>query len=83
MKSVVGGASKLFKHFLKQHNPQEVVSFSMNHLFNGTMYQKLGFSLDKVLPIDYTYVYANPDKRLHKSGFQKSRLADRFEKSVS
>lgn len=80
VKSVVGGASKLFKHFLKQHNPQEVVSFSMNHLFNGTMYQKLGFSLDKVLPIDYTYVYANPDKRLHKSGFQKSRLAERFEK---
>lgn len=78
-KSVIGGASRLFRKFISDHKPSEIVSFSMNHLFTGGMYEKLGFKLDKVLPIDYTYVEPKQIKRLHKSNFQHKRLKQRFE----
>ncbi|WP_274584082.1 hypothetical protein V9W64_10825 [Neisseria leonii] len=79
-KAVTGGGSKLFKHFIRQHSPGEVVSFSMNHLFTGRLYEKLGFVPDKDLPPDYTYVDIKNICRLHKSGFQHSRLKNRLER---
>jgi Zn finger protein HypA/HybF involved in hydrogenase expression len=51
---VVGGASRLFSAFLKEHQPREVKSFSDNRYFDGDMYQKLGFTLEKELPPDYS-----------------------------
>lgn len=78
--AVAGGASKLFKHFLRNNEVNTVVSFSMNHIFSGNMYKELGFTLDKMLPIDYTYVDTKALKRVHKSAFQLSRLKKRFAK---
>lgn len=75
---VQGGASKLFTHFVRRHQPKSVLSFSWNHLFDGKMYERLGFRLDKELPPDYSYVDLNRCRRLHKSGFQHSRLAKRL-----
>lgn len=40
---VVGGAGKLFKHFLRQYNPQSIVSYCDLAKFNGDVYQQLGF----------------------------------------
>ena len=77
--SVVGGASKLFKHFIADYKPSEVVSYSMNHLFDGKVYEMLGFVQDGYVRMDYTYVDAKSIKRLHKSNFQHKRLAQRFE----
>ncbi|MRN38598.1 hypothetical protein CRG49_000645 [Neisseria sp. N95_16] len=76
--AVTGGASKLFKHFIRQHNPKEVVSFSWNHLFTGKLYETLGFVKEKELNVDYTYVDEVKVKRLHKANFQHSRLKTRF-----
>lgn len=76
---VQGGASKLFKAFIREYRPSSVVSFSWNHLFTGNMYEKLGFTQDKVLQPDYTYVDPDRCRRLHKSGFQLSKLAKKFE----
>ena len=75
---VQGGASKLFKAFTKEHSPQSVLSFSWSHLFNGNVYQVLGFKLDKELPPDYMYVDKKQCKRLHKAGFQHSKLRLKF-----
>lgn len=75
---VQGGAGRLFKHFVKTHRPSSVVSFSWNHLFTGGMYEKLGFKADKRLPPDYTYVDPKRCRRLHKSGFQLSKIARKF-----
>ena len=75
---VQGGASKLFTAFLRDQQPESVLSFSWNHLFTGQMYGKLGFSLDKELPPDYSYIDPHRVKRLHKSGFQHSKLKIRF-----
>lgn len=75
---VQGGASKLFKHFVKSQKPDSILSFSWNHLFTGQVYETLGFKLDKHLPPDYSYVDLVNRRRLHKSGFQHSRLKVRF-----
>ena len=76
--SVQGGASKLFKAFVKECSPTKVVSFSMNHLFTGGVYSNLGFTVECVLPPDYTYVDKRTGRRLHKAGFQHSVLKRRF-----
>lgn len=75
---VQGGASKLFRQFLRDTQPDSVLSFSWTHLFDGRMYERLGFSLDQELSPDYSYVDPHRVKRLHKSGFQHSKLKIRF-----
>jgi len=42
--SVVGGASRLFKHFVRQKNPLSCVTFSSNNYGTGSVYSTLGFS---------------------------------------
>lgn len=51
--TVTGGASRLFKAFLVDHNPSEVKSFSDNRYFEGGMYSQLGFELEEELGPDY------------------------------
>lgn len=44
--TVIGGASKIFKNFLKEYpNISEIVTFSDNDLGSGSVYEKLGFEL--------------------------------------
>lgn len=40
---VVGGAEKLFSHFIKDYNPNQVVSYCDKSKFTGNTYIKLGF----------------------------------------
>lgn len=44
---VVGGANKLFKHFIKIYNPQSIISYCDNSKFIGQLYIDLGFKLSK------------------------------------
>ena len=41
---VVGGVSKLFKHFVKEHKPTEVFSYCDYNKFTGVGYEKLGMT---------------------------------------
>lgn len=41
--SVQGGASKLFKHFVKQNNPSSIVSYAARDFSRGNLYNTLGF----------------------------------------
>ena len=45
---VIGGAEKLFNHFIKQYNPQSVISYCDLSKFTGDIYKKLGFILKDV-----------------------------------
>ena len=36
-----GGASKLFKQFIKTNNPKEIISYSDNRYFDGSLYGRL------------------------------------------
>ena len=54
---VIGGADKLFKHFVGQHMPNEIISFNPIRLFSGEFCINLGFELKKILPPTYFYHY--------------------------
>lgn len=53
---VVGGASKLFKHFIKNYNPKSIVSYSDRRFFNGDVYQKLNFTFTTNTSPCYFYI---------------------------
>lgn len=74
--TVVGGASRLFKHFLTQHVVASVISYSERRLFTGQMYETLGFRFVHHTQPSY-WVVVNGVRR-HKSGFRKSRLRTLF-----
>ena len=42
---IVGGSERLFKHFLKEQNPQSIISYCDNSKFSGEVYKRLGFIL--------------------------------------
>lgn len=79
-KTVVGGAGKLLKAFLELNLCDRLVSYSDERLFTGNMYQALGFTLEHTTPPDYCYTSGKPkDGRIHKSRFQRSHLAKKFD----
>lgn len=51
--NIVGGASKLFKHFLKECTPKKIVSFSDITKMSGHLYNVLGFCVEKITPPSY------------------------------
>ncbi|MDY5928461.1 MAG: hypothetical protein SPJ27_00265 [Candidatus Onthovivens sp.] len=42
---IVGGSEKLFKHFIREINPQSIISYCDNSKFSGEVYKRLGFIL--------------------------------------
>lgn len=43
--NIIGGAEKLFKHFVNKHMPKSIISYCDLSKFTGAVYEKLGFSL--------------------------------------
>jgi hypothetical protein len=78
--NIVGGASKLFKHFIKINKPKEIISYSDNRYFDGSLYGKLGFEFIEETKPNYFYVINhNRENRfkyrkdvLVKEGYDKS-----------
>nr|DAW73955.1 MAG TPA: endonuclease-like protein [Caudoviricetes sp.] len=46
--NVVGGAEKLFKHFINEYKPSSIVSYCDTSKFSGKVYDILGFTLDTI-----------------------------------
>lgn len=57
--SVVGGASKLFKHFLAQESPKSIVTYSSNDKTTGALYPVLGFEQQDNKNSSLAYVWSN------------------------
>lgn len=70
--NVIGGASKLLKHFIKENQPNRIISYSDKDWSTGDLYYKLGFNKISETDVDYKYIIEN--KRVHKSSFRKSNL---------
>jgi hypothetical protein len=87
--NVVGGASKLFKHFVKMVNPKQIISYSDIRYFDGSLYEKLGFEFVGETKPNYFYVINhNRENRfkyrkdvLVKGGFDKSLTEKEIMKS--
>ena len=78
--SCPGVASKIFKQFIKDYNPDSVKSFlDRRWCFDekNNLYTKLGFKQDAILPPDYRYTNGHGE-RLHKFGFRKQILHKKY-----
>jgi G:T-mismatch repair DNA endonuclease (very short patch repair protein) len=72
---VIGGASRLLHNFIKNVDPEIVVSFSHNDISDGHLYEVLGFESDHKVNTSYYYVKGN--KRYHRSTFTKNGIVKR------
>lgn len=84
--NIVGGASKLFKYFLKTYKPIKIYTFADRRYswkFNN-VYNKLGFSLDSIVPPTYFYFknvsenHKTIIKLFHRMNFSKAELKKKF-----
>jgi hypothetical protein len=80
--SVVGGASKLFKHFIKDYNPISVLSYCDISWANGDLYKNLGFELMGVSKPNYHYVINS--RRENRINYQKHKLVKKgYDKNLT
>lgn len=70
--NVIGGASKLFKSFLKDFNPNEIISYSDKRWSTGKLYDMLGFK--HIHDSRPNYFYVVNDKRENRFKYRKDRL---------
>lgn len=74
--NVIGAASKIFKHFIKEYNPSNVVSYADRRWSIGKLYEKLGFILYNKSKPNYYYVIGN--ERKNRFNFRKSELICKY-----
>ena len=79
----IGIGGKLFKHFTRKYDFQEIKSFADRRWTidpTNNLYTKLGFEFDSYVPP--TYWYYNPKiskiERFHKFGFRKQHLHNQY-----
>lgn len=69
--NVIGGASKLLSYFIKNYNPERIISYADKDWSLGDLYKTLNFNIVYETKPDYKYVIDG--KRIHKSRYRKSR----------
>jgi len=80
--SVIGGASKLFKQFIKEYNPVTVLSYCDLSWANGGLYRNLGFHSIGVTKPNYHYVIKG--KRENRINYQKHKLVKKgYDKNLT
>jgi hypothetical protein len=70
--NVIGGASKLLKHFTRNYNPKEIISYADRRWSTGKLYDVLGFNFKHNSTPNYFYVVN--DKREHRFKYRKDIL---------
>jgi hypothetical protein len=77
--NVVGGASKLFKHFIKKYKPSRIISYTDKDWSVGNLYYRLGFkNINETRP-DYKYIING--LRKNKSNYRKSKIGGNLSES--
>jgi len=72
--NVIGGASKLFKYFVKNYDIVSITTFADRSHSQGNLYETLGFKfIHKTQP---NYFYVINKKRKHRFGFRKNVLVE-------
>lgn len=76
--TVVGGASKLFKYFLRKYKPASVVTYCDLRFSeldpDQTVYPKLGFKFSHVSSPNYRYYKSDDFRSFNRQMFQKFKL---------
>ena len=72
--SVVGGASKLFKHFVDECHPEHIISFSDRAHTTGKLYETLGFAEKSRSSPGYVWVDELTDVAYNRVNAQKHNI---------
>jgi hypothetical protein len=72
--SVIGGASKLFKHFIQEVSPKSILSYCDISWANGNLYENLGMKYDGLTKPNYYYIING--RRESRIKYQKHKLVD-------
>jgi hypothetical protein len=72
--TVIGGASKIFKHFIKTYNPKSILTFADRRYSNGNLYNKLNFKFIGNTKPNYWYFKAHEYIRYYRFNFRKDIL---------
>ncbi|MCK9369651.1 hypothetical protein M0R04_07065 [Candidatus Dojkabacteria bacterium] len=73
--NVVGGGSRLFQHFIKQRNPESVISYTDLRWNTGNLYVQLGFTHTHDANPNYFYFHkSNPLFLQSRQTYQKHKL---------
>lgn len=76
---VIGGADKLFKYFIKHHNPSTIISYADRRYSDGNLYEKLHFELSHISDPRYWYMKKNNYLLLfHRSNFTKDKIKQKY-----
>jgi hypothetical protein len=70
--TVIGGASRLFKYFIRKYTPTKVISYADRSWGQGNMYEKLGFKLIHKTEPNYYYIIGN--QRKYRFNYRKDKL---------
>lgn len=78
-KLVIGGAQKLFKHFIEIHNPESIISYCDRSKFRGSVYKELNFELLTVnKPSKHWYSHKSTDMKHITDNFLRQRGFDQL-----
>ena len=77
--SVVGGASRLLTHFIKNHSPKNILSYCDRRWSDGEVYTSVGFELSHISPPSYQYWSNSVTELQNRTKFQKHKLCDKLE----
>jgi hypothetical protein len=72
--NVVGGASRLLKYFIKNFQPNEIISYADRRWSMGNMYEKLGFEF--IENTEPNWFIINGKNREHRVKYQKHKLIE-------
>ncbi|MFW5847407.1 MAG: DUF7487 domain-containing protein [bacterium] len=72
--NVVGGASKLFKYFIRNNNYEKIISFADRRYSNGNLYKKLKFNFIYNTKPNYWYFKLSTFNREHRFKYRKDVL---------
>lgn len=70
--NVIGGASKLFKYFINNYNPNEITTYADRSHSNGKLYETLGFKSQGKTQPNYHYIIGGVRK--YRFNFRKDVL---------
>lgn len=71
--NIVGGFSKLLKHFIKTHTPTKIISYADRRWSQGKLYEVNGFTLTHNTPPNYWYMKYYKIRE-HRYRYRKSEL---------
>lgn len=72
--NVLGGASKLFNHFIKEYDIENITSYSDLSIFDGNLYKNLKFTEIKKDKILVNYWWVVNGVRRHRFNYNKQKL---------